>query len=103
MKSIVKPTAEHMYMDAHNGQVIEAFRPSVISTTNYTNTLLASGKIKLLASNLTDDATDEEFAKFVTESKGDHDLAVSSFESKFSAVKPAEEPAPAKPTAAKAK
>lgn len=102
MKSIVKPTAAHVYLDNTNGQEIQAFRPTVISATNYTNMLVASGKLQVLATNLTDDATDEEFVKFVAESKGDHELAVSSFESKFAAIKPAEAEAP-KAAAAKAK
>lgn len=93
MKTIVKPTGPHYYMDT-NGQEIQAFRPSVVSNTNYTNMLIASGKLKTLATNLTDDATDEEFVKYLAESKGDEELAVSSFESKFSTVKPAEVSAP---------
>jgi hypothetical protein len=99
MKQLVKSTGPHMYLDLANGQQVNAFRPSVIERTVFTQTLLAAQKIDLISASLKDEATDEEFAKYVADSDGNVDLAVSSFVKTFNPVEKVAEPAPKAATA----
>lgn len=94
MKLLVRTTGPHMYLDIANGQEINAFRPSVVERTVFTQTLLAAGKIDLNSANLKDEATDEEFVKYLKDSDGDVDLAVSAFLKAFNPVEEVAAPAP---------
>lgn len=87
MKLLVQVTSAHLYINPDNGQEISPFRPTVVDSSPYVNSLTAAGKLKVLNSELLDEATDKDFAKFFKESDKDTDLAVSAFMSKFGSVK----------------
>lgn len=84
MKCIVKPSSPSMLVLDH-GEVVEAYRPSVVTATAFVNSRLASGMLVLVAADIPDAATDEDFRKFWKDSDRDEALAVQSFLSK---VKP---------------
>jgi hypothetical protein len=80
---LIKTTETHFYMDPTTGSEVQAFRPSVVSSSNFISMLLAQGKVKLIAADLTAEATDEEYAAFFKESDRNERLANESFLSKF--------------------
>lgn len=82
MKFLVETTGQFMLVDPAQVEVIEADRPSVVSSTSFVQQRVSLGQIKILA-ELKDDASDMEFRDFVRESEGDMPLAVESFLSKF--------------------
>ena len=63
-------------------QDINHARPSVVVNSHFVQARVGLGQLAVLAT-LKDEATDAEFAKYVTESKGDMTLAVSSFVASF--------------------
>lgn len=77
-----------MLHDVTTGQNLQSIRPSVIVRSGFIDARIAINQIVKVA-DLPDEATDEDFASFWTES-GDRELAIASFLSKF-------EPAPEKP------
>lgn len=101
MKLLIATTAAHLYVDPTNGMVVEPFRPTVVPNSQYIAVLMAANKVELIAKDLDDDATDEEFEKFFKESDNKADLAIDSFVSKYSTA-PKVEKGPA-PTATKTK
>lgn len=80
---LIKTTETHFYMDPHTRADIQAFRPSVVPTSNFINMLMGQGKIKLIEADLTEDATDAEYEKYFKECDKDERLATESFLSKF--------------------
>lgn len=64
------------------GAEIQAHRPSVVANSLFVNARTLIGQIRLI-SEVSDEATDAEFEKFVQESDGKMELAVSSFLSKY--------------------
>ncbi len=93
MKLIVLPTGPHGYMDPTTNDEVQPFRPSVVNHSSYIDTLIGSSKIKLISNDLSDEATDEEFGKYFSESERDTDLAVQSYLSKFGKHKDADKEA----------
>lgn len=86
MKLLIKVTADHLYIDPSNAQVIQAFRPTVVENSNYIAQLLAAGKVRLISNEVKDEATDEEFEKFLKDSDKKEQLAIDAFMSKFSSA-----------------
>lgn len=83
MKALIKTLDGACRIQPTNSEVLEPFRPSVVTITDFIKTLGMTGKIKDVGGGpLPDTATDAEFAKFFTDSDRDEDLAVSSFMSK---------------------
>lgn len=92
MKLLVQTTAPHMYLDmTQHLQQVQAFRPSVVVNSPYIQNLIAATKVTIVCASLKDEATDEEFAKYVSESEGNIDLAVSSFVKTFNPVEEVEQ------------
>lgn len=83
MKVIVITQDSASRINPVNGEVIEAFRPSVVSVTEFVTALVMKRVLKPTGGPLKDTATDEEFAQFYLDSDKNVDLAVSSFMSKF--------------------
>lgn len=83
MKLLLETTGQ--FMLSHHGDEVQAERPSVVSNTNFFNHRIALGQVKILG-KLTDDASDQEFLKYVVDSDWDLPLAVDSFLSKFGVV-----------------
>lgn len=84
-KLLVETTGDFMLVDYdQKGLVIEHSRPTVTNPTTFVQTRTSLGQLRVVA-ELTDEATDEEFAKYVKESDGDIELAVDSFKTAFAA------------------
>lgn len=84
-KLLVETTGEFMLVDYdQKGLIIEHNRPTVTEPTTFVQTRTSLGQLRVVA-ELTDEATDEEFAKYVKDSDGDIELAVDAFKTSFSA------------------
>lgn len=83
-KILVETTGEFELVDFTNGgSIIAHDRPSVAEATTFVQSRTSIGQVRVL-DTLTDEATDEEFAKYVAESEGDIELAISAFKTAFS-------------------
>lgn len=82
MKLLIETTGSFMLVDPETGTEIHHNRPTVAPMSNFVTSRMAKGELKLLSNELSDEATDAEFATFAAESE-DMDLAVSSFVAKF--------------------
>ncbi len=91
MKLLVKTTGDFMFADPSTRCEIAWNRPSVCQPSNFIQSHMAQGRLKLLSNELSDEATDAEFAQFLTEASGDSDLAVAAFIAKFGPQKGDEE------------
>lgn len=83
MKAIVITQDSASRINPINGEVIEAFRPSVVTVTEFVTNLVMKRLLKPVGGPLSDKATDAEFLKFYTAADKNTDLSVSSFMSKF--------------------
>lgn len=88
MKIIAKPTGAFMLILAY-GETLMPHRPSVLTCDDFVQSKIAAGMVKVIESDLPEEATDLEYEKFWEESNKDEALSVQSFVSKF---KPAAEP-----------
>jgi hypothetical protein len=79
MKALVITKDSATRLNTTLGEVIDAFRPSVVTVTEFVKTLAMSRCIEPLGGELPDSATDAEFEKFWKESDKNVDLAISSF------------------------
>lgn len=92
-KFLAETKGSFQLVDFHNSQsVLQAHRPSVIVMSTFFQGQMAHDKIKLLG-EVNDEATDEEFVKYWTESE-DAALAVESFLASFAIEQPTEKAAP---------
>lgn len=83
-KLLVETTGEFELVDFdQRGAIVAHDRPSVVMATTFIQSRTSLGQIRVL-DTLTDEATDEEFAKYVKESDGDLELAISSFKTAYS-------------------
>jgi hypothetical protein len=82
MKVLVETTGDFMLMDTTGGQYVAPDRPSVVTNTSFIGGRVIQEFLTILG-KVTDDATDEQFLEYFVESKGDSNLAVESFLSKF--------------------
>lgn len=82
-KLLVETTGNFSLIDGTRGLVdIRSTRPTVVVSTSFVQNRIALGQIKVLA-ELPEEATDEDWVKFLEESDGDVDLARESFVSSF--------------------
>ena len=81
-KILAETKGDFMLMDVFSNQEIEAHRPCVVERSAFINARIGVGQVVVLA-NLKPQATDAELVKYITESKGDLELAVESFKSEF--------------------
>lgn len=79
MKALVVSLDKAIRMNSVASECIEAFRPSVVTVTQFVKGLQMNKLIDCIETDLPMTATDEQFATFLRESKGDTDLAVKSF------------------------
>lgn len=79
MKAILKPIGDFMLIDPQTHEVLWPNRGSVMVWTEFLAARTGSGQIEVLASNLDDTASDDEFLAFVVASNGNQDLAVASY------------------------
>lgn len=84
MKLIVNVVGDFTYINPQIAdEVMYNHKPCLVTNTDFVQALLVGGKIDVLAKDLPENASQEEFDTFLTESKGDVELAVASFISKF--------------------
>lgn len=83
MKLLLETTGDFMLVDPQTNSEIAWNRPSVCAMSGFIQMRMAAGQLKVIANDLDDSATDDEFVKFVAESKGDLELAKDSFISAF--------------------
>lgn len=62
-KSLVRPDGSFEYICPVSGQHVQSHRPTVISPTDWLNSKIAAGKIKLVMGDLPEDASDASFEK----------------------------------------
>lgn len=82
MKLIVKPKGNFMLI-LDRGEVVETFRPSVVTEHDFLNSHIALGRIEVLKRDLPDEAMDKDFLKWFKDSDGKEELAIQSFMSSF--------------------
>ena len=78
MKILVETTGEFQLVDPFTLELMPFDRPAVVTSTSFVETRAAKGEVVVL-SQLTEEATDEEFAAYWREAS---DIAVESFKSK---------------------
>ena len=83
MKALVETIGDIMLMDVMSGAIIPENRPAVVLHGSFVQHQISLNQLRIIATDLSDEATDEEWAKWFAESKGDTALAVDSFLSKF--------------------
>lgn len=82
MKYLMETKGQFQLVDYATDNTIQADRPSVIEMTRFFESRVALDQIRVLG-KLKDEASDEEFVKYLAESEGDMELAVDSFLSAF--------------------
>ena len=82
MKLLVETTGPFMLIDSYTKCEIDNNRPSVVLPSEFIQARMTVGQLRVISNELSDGATDEEFAQFWRDS-GKRDLAISSFLSKF--------------------
>jgi hypothetical protein len=83
MKLLVETEGAVQFIDPAHSTHIRGNRPTVAPSSNFIHLKASQGQILVLAQDLKPEATDEVFAEYWAESKGDKDLAVASFLSKY--------------------
>ena len=85
MKVLAETTGTFQLVDfSEDRQVLQAHRPSVVTMSNFLQMRIAAQQLRILG-KVNDEATDEEFAKFWTDSE-DSELATASFLSAYELV-----------------
>ncbi|GFD70949.1 hypothetical protein KUL113_03690 [Tenacibaculum sp. KUL113] len=78
MKMILAKTTKAFMLMTRFG-TIEAFRPSVIGHCTEVDQFVSQQQVKVLDNDLPDNATDEEFKKFLDSHDGDWETALENF------------------------
>ena len=79
MKAIVKTTGNFGLYDLGAGQDIEAGRPAVVTVTPFINMRMGLGQISTIQGDISEEANDVAFQKFLAETEGDQELAIQSY------------------------
>jgi len=80
---IAQTTGQFDLLDPHTLREVSYDRPYCIKPTVFIDQRAARGDVKIIATDLPDEASDELWASYLAESQGDLDLAVASFKSAF--------------------
>jgi hypothetical protein len=80
MKILVETMGEFQLLDPETGTLIRSVGYTVATATGFTQVRAEQLNV---VSKLTDEATDEEWLKYVAESDGDGELAMASFLSSY--------------------
>jgi hypothetical protein len=84
MKLLVKTLGPFGLTDMYTGCQVVWNRPSVVKPSAFVDQRIQLGQIRVI-SQIPDEATDEEFKRFLIDSGENEELAVSSFLSQFEA------------------
>lgn len=82
MKAIAITTSPIMLIDPQTRQILTHDKPSLITWTQFLEARTGKGEIKILASNVPDEADANEFDDYLKEAEN-VDLAVAAFMSSF--------------------
>ena len=85
MKKILAETTKSFMLMTRFG-IIEAFRPCVIGHCTEVDQFVSQQQVKVLDNDLPDNATDEEFAKFLKAHEGDWETALENFKMSLNGV-----------------
>lgn len=80
VKHLIETKGAFMLIDPQTRQVIPENRPSVVTSTTFLEERISKGQVSLVAADISEGATDEEFATYWTEKP---EIAVEAFLSKF--------------------
>lgn len=83
MKILVETTGPFMLVNPETGCELAHNRPSVAISTNFLQSRIATGQVKVLSNPLMDSATDAEFHSYWKASDRKKNLAIESFLSAF--------------------
>lgn len=92
MKCLVE-TKDSCQLVTPMGELAAFNRPSVLSKSGFVASRLEMGHLSMVEDNLSDEASDAEFQKYLKDSKGDAELAAASFAEKYG-VKAKKKPGP---------
>lgn len=81
-KNIYETTGAFQLVGSSRAEHVPHNRPAVLESSHFTQKFQSTGALNVLGT-VNDEATDEEFAKYWAESKGNRDLAVQSFIAAF--------------------
>ena len=90
MKKILAETTKSFMLMTRFG-IIEAFRPCVIGHCTEVDQFVSQQQVKVLDNDLPDNATDEEFAKFLKAHEGDWETALENFKMSLNGVEETDE------------
>ncbi|GFD77303.1 hypothetical protein KUL118_01650 [Tenacibaculum sp. KUL118] len=90
MKKILAETTKSFMLMTRFG-IIEAFRPSVIGHCTEVDQFVSQQQVKVLDNDLPENATDEEFKKFLDSHEGDWETALENFKLSLKGVEETEE------------
>lgn len=84
IKILAETKGSFQLMDIAESQLLPAHRPAVVISSNLIQDRIGRSQVKVLG-ELKAEATDEDFAEYLKEADGDHQLAVDSFLAEFGA------------------
>jgi hypothetical protein len=82
MKNILETTGSFQIVDADTGTLVRFEGYTVAPPSNFSQSRIALGQLSVKG-QVNDDATDEEWLKYVAESDGNLDLALEAFVSAY--------------------
>lgn len=85
MKLIVETTGEFMLMDPMSMNEVPPDRPAVFAPGAFVQQQMGLGQLRVLASDLPDEANDAEWAAWLHECEGNVPFAIESYKAKFAA------------------
>lgn len=89
---IVETTGAWSLMLPNHAGTIHRLRPTVVENSDFVQRQVAVKQCRILATDLPDEATDNEFVAFWIESGKDKELAIESFKASFLVPTPAPSP-----------
>ena len=80
MKALVRTTGDFsLYFMNDDNDVAQKNRPSIVPVNHFFNQRLGLNQLKVLKSDLPDEAKDADFAKYLEDTDGDAELALDSY------------------------
>lgn len=83
-KLLCETTGEFELVDYGQNAIIVSDRPTVLNQSTFVSQRAAVGQIRILESQLSDEATDAEFEKYFNDSDKNTQLAIDSFKAAYS-------------------
>lgn len=87
-KILVETTADILLIDPYTGCVADAGRPSVVDWSQFIETRVGIGQVRIIGAELVEEVKDEDFLGYWAECKEDAQLAVAAFMAEFEVPQP---------------